>query len=555
MRNDALARSASADGMSRFSRYPGEQMVVAPHWCEALIVPPAVLFGANGIRINSDGRVWVAEHVGGSISAWDPDSGDIDLIEPAGRLCGPDDLVIGTDGTLFITEYATAEVVAIRPDGRLDVLATDLPQVNGIVMDAAGRLFVAEHRAGGRVIEVDVNGEFPPRVIVAADYGNALDCGVDGRLYLPNVNAGSIWSVDPDRGDLRHEFDAVGMIAAVKFGSDGLLYAVGIETGQITAFDLRSRESRAVCQLQPGIDNIAFSDDDIFVSNAATAQLARLRSTPTGMRIDAETRQSLVHPSGLAFCADGTLLVADRLRIVGVHPRENERSLAQAHTLWNVGQDRRYSPIDVVEASPGVLHLVTSRGDVCVFNVDTSASQVRASFAPQRSAVAIAATPGGAVVALSDGDLAYVNAEGAIVSEVATPLRSAFVVAACADGVAVAGDGGIVILHANDPAVVGLSDVGTVVGLAIDDQYVYAAELEGRRIVAFERRTGVAFTIAEGVPLGSPVERRAAVRPSPMIADGQGAVLIAMDGDGSIRRFTRSENRGQHSSEPGREGA
>ena len=75
------------------SRYAGQPASVAAGWRCTQLTPPSALFGANGMRIGPDGRLYVAQAFGSQISAIDLDSGAVSVISPqGGPIVGPDDL-------------------------------------------------------------------------------------------------------------------------------------------------------------------------------------------------------------------------------------------------------------------------------------------------------------------------------------------------------------------------------------------------------------------------------------------------------------------------------
>ena len=65
----------------------------AKGWTVKPVTPPSVLFGANGMRVGPDGRLYVAQAFGSQVSAIDVASGAVETISPiGGPIIAPDDL-------------------------------------------------------------------------------------------------------------------------------------------------------------------------------------------------------------------------------------------------------------------------------------------------------------------------------------------------------------------------------------------------------------------------------------------------------------------------------
>ena len=85
----------------------------ASGWSLRALTAPSVLFGANGMRVGPDGRLYVAQAFGSQVSAVDIATGAVATISPiGGAIVAPDDLVFDTHGTLYATEVMSARVCA-----------------------------------------------------------------------------------------------------------------------------------------------------------------------------------------------------------------------------------------------------------------------------------------------------------------------------------------------------------------------------------------------------------------------------------------------------------
>ena len=192
----------------RWQMYSAATPRVASGWMLDTVTPPSRLGGSNGMTIGPDGRLYVTQVFGSQVTAIDVERGDHEVFCPlGGGIVAPDDGIFGADGTFYATEPFAGRVTARNPDGSYRVVRADLPGANGVTMDHAGRrLFVDEFRPGGRLMELNPDGDGEPRFLMEDLNGpNAPSMGPDGRIHFPQVFANEIWVYDLDagRGQLR----------------------------------------------------------------------------------------------------------------------------------------------------------------------------------------------------------------------------------------------------------------------------------------------------------------------------------------------------------------
>ncbi len=117
------------------NRYSGQSTSVASGWKCTQLTPPSALFGANGMRLGPDGRLYVAQAFGSQISAVDIVTGAVEVISPKGSpIVGPDDLAFDSKGTLYITEVMSARVCARAPNGERRIIADNVLGANGVTI-------------------------------------------------------------------------------------------------------------------------------------------------------------------------------------------------------------------------------------------------------------------------------------------------------------------------------------------------------------------------------------------------------------------------------------
>jgi sugar lactone lactonase YvrE len=274
---------------------------------------------SNGLAMDADGNLAVANVWGGTITVIDPASGEV--LETYGRkssLGMPDDVAFGPDGSLYFTQEGPGGGVGrISPDGQVSIIAA-LPFSNPVAVTADGDLVVAQCFApeNGLYI-IDPQGESEPRLVLGGIPGcafNGFDFGPDGLLYAPNPPAGTISTVDLDTGEVAVVLDGLAFPVAVEFDSLGRMHYADQATGAVYRVDPATGSTEVLAQLAVGLDNLVFGDEDaLYVSSAVDGSITELRP-------DGSTRVvspgGMTAPAGVAVMGD-TLLVAEPQAIRG----------------------------------------------------------------------------------------------------------------------------------------------------------------------------------------------------------------------------------------------
>lgn len=291
--------------------------------------------GANGIHFGPDGRLYLASVVTPAIAAIDPETGEVlQLWGEAEGARSPDDIAFGPDGAAYWTDIVHGLVTRRSPDGTHSVVADLGAGVNPITFSDDGRLFVSQCFMDDQLYEVDPEGTGEPR-LVNGELGpgcglNGMDWGSsDGKLYGPRWFEGEVVRVDVETGEFETVAGGFGVPAAVKFDSQGQLHVLDALKGQVVRVDLDSGAQDVVANLQPGLDNLAFSRNDrLFVSSYADGSIVEVIS-PTENRT--VVGGGINMPGGLAV-HQGRLYVADFFALRGLNTRTGE----EEHTVRDV---------------------------------------------------------------------------------------------------------------------------------------------------------------------------------------------------------------------------
>lgn len=532
----------SATGSLQQSRYPGGSPTAAQGWHVERLTAASRLFGANGLRTGPDGRVYVAQVTGSQISALDLATGKLETVSAkGGDIIAPDDVAFDGNGNLFATEVMDGRVSARDASGRTRVLRDDLPCANGITVHQ-DRLFINECRDGGRLMELDRATGAERILLENLPSPNAMEVGPDGLLYYPLMTANEIWRIDPAGGEPQRVAADLGVPDAVKFDAQGNLVSTQVASGQVLRIDPRSGEKTLLAQLNPGLDNLTFVGDRLFVSNF-TGEITEIVGV-------GETRTllggGLNWPLDLAVGEDGRLYVADGTYFYTVGDDGSLQTVGMLFSPGYPGFLRGLAPV------PGNAFVVaTSGGQIARYRPADGETDYLADGFDQLYGVAVG--PGERIVFTELGT-GRVHALGSGGTEVlATDLRDPVGVVFDDDGrvlVAESGAGRVVAVGgATETVVDGLTKPQ---GVAIADGVLYIVDAGAKEVVAVNLAGGERTTIASDLPVGPPP----GVEPKPLkgmppfsgpqgpfagITVGRdGTLYVSADGEGSVLALRRT---------------
>lgn len=159
----------------------------------------------NGLKIHRDGRIFVADGQHGILS-FDPATGR--RITIVGDLAGPNDLLFADNGDLYFTDPGsshlgdpTGRVLRLRAGGSIEVLMTNLPYPNGLVLSPSqNELFVALTHSL-QVVRLDLRGAHRWRSFIQLSGGLSGPDGMaideSGNLAVVHAGFGTVWLFSP----------------------------------------------------------------------------------------------------------------------------------------------------------------------------------------------------------------------------------------------------------------------------------------------------------------------------------------------------------------------
>ena len=509
---------------------------LAEGWTLARLTPPSRLFGANGLRTGPDGRIYVAQVSGSQISAVDVATGAVETISPkGGAIVAPDDLVFDPDGNLYVTEITEGRVSVRAPDGTTRVVCGGLYGANPITFHQ-GRLFAGECRPDGRIVELDLAGGAPRIVLENVPMPNAMEVGPDGMLYIPVMGTNEIWRVGLDGGEPQKVAGDLGVPDAVKFDAQGFIVSTQVASGQVLRIDPRTGDRAVLADLSPGLDNLTFVGERLFVSNFTGAITEIVRPGVTRELLP----DGLNWPLGLAMGEDGVLVVADGPFTYALRPGGELTLAGMLFTPGCPGYTR-----GVAACGPGEVIVTTANGQVARWRPAQHESQVLAEGFDRLYGVAIA--PGGAVVFAEAGTGHVLSVRSGNVEVLATGLREPMGVAVGPDGTCYVAEsgGGRVLRLAGGHAESVLDGLLEPQGIVLCRGLLYVVDVLARELIEYNIASKARRTIASDLPVGAPPGvtprfLRAMPLSGPMgpfagIAAGEdGTLYLCADAEGSI---------------------
>jgi sugar lactone lactonase YvrE len=504
------------------------------------VTPVSRLYGANGLCTGADGRLYVAQVSGSQISAVDPETGAVEAISPmGGGIVAPDDIVFDPQGNLYATEITEGRVSVLEPNGRTRVLYGDIPVANPITYHN-GRLFAGECRPGGRIMELDLHGGAPRIMLENVQMLNAFQVGPDGMLYFPVMGTNEIWRMSLDGGAPEVVMGDLGVPDSVKFDSQGRIVSTQVHSGQVLRLNLQTGEREMLADICPGLDNVTFVGERIFVSSIS----GQINEILPGGVTRSVVPDGFNWPLGLAMGADGALFVADGPFCYHLTPGSAPTLAAMLFTPGCPGYTR-----GVASSGPGELVVTTANGQVARWRPREQTSEYLAEGYDRLYGVALTAS--GAPVFAEAGAGRVHAVAGGKTELLAEGLKEPM-------GVAVAGDGTVYVSECFGGRVVKLAGgkAETVVdglqqpqGIMLLGGKLYIVDALAKQLVEYDLASGGRKTIAGNLPVGAPPgvtpKFLGAIQPlsGPMgpfagiTAGADGTIYVSADAEGSVLAF------------------
>ncbi len=161
-----------------------------------ILVQGAPLRWPEGLSVDAEGRLVVADFLNRSILRLDPDTGEIlSRLGPDQGVDVPEMVAVGADDSIYWTAWNNNDLCRLQADGTKQCQTFDAG-VSAIGFSEDGRLFAGVNDA---LYEVDPELASPPvHVTTIGGFIAPFDFGPDGMLYIPLRDIEQIVRVDVD---------------------------------------------------------------------------------------------------------------------------------------------------------------------------------------------------------------------------------------------------------------------------------------------------------------------------------------------------------------------
>lgn len=162
----------------------------------------------NGLKIHKDGRIFIADQKNG-IMVLEPGTDEVKPHLPRvnmERLRGPNDLIFASNGDLYFTDQGlsglqdpSGRLLRQRADGSVDVVLSNIPSPNGLVLSPDERtIYLAVTRANAvwRVPLSPTGADTRVGIFIQLSGGSGPDgLAIDekGNLFVAHVGFGCVW--------------------------------------------------------------------------------------------------------------------------------------------------------------------------------------------------------------------------------------------------------------------------------------------------------------------------------------------------------------------------
>ena len=335
----------------------------------------------------------------------------------------------------------------------------------------------------------------------------------------------------------------LGVPDAVKFDAEGYIVSTQVDTGEVLRIDPRSGERTVLATIAPGLDNLTFVGNRLFVSSF-TGQITEILGGGQNPKTRAVLPSGMTWPLDLTVGNDGTLYVSDGTYFYALAPGGELQMLGMLFSPGWPGYIR-----GVTATGPGEFVVTTSNGQVARWRPASSEHEVLAGAAePLDQLYGVAVAPDGSVVAAELGTGRVVSVRNDEVATLASGLNQPVGVAFGADGtclVSESGTGRVVSVTGSgvDTVVDGLE---TPQGIAVRGGRLYIVDAGAKALVEVDLDSKARTTVARDLPVGAPL----GVEPKPLkglppfsgpqglfaglAAGPDGTLYVSADGDGSV---------------------
>ncbi len=211
-----------------------------------LVVLPNGSIG-NGIRIDRDGHLFVADYKNHNILRVNAETKEIRVYAHSGSVNQPNDLAMTNEGVIYVSDPnwsdSTGQLWRIAANRKFELLESRMGTTNGIEISFTGKLLYVNESVQKNVWVYDIDRNFDitnKRLFIKfTNFGlDGMRCDRDGNLYIARYGKGTVVKVSP-KGIVLNEIFLKGKFPTnVAFGGvDGkTMYVTMQKRGAIETF-------------------------------------------------------------------------------------------------------------------------------------------------------------------------------------------------------------------------------------------------------------------------------------------------------------------------------
>ncbi|MFK5895189.1 MAG: hypothetical protein QM504_18400 [Pseudomonadota bacterium] len=270
-----------------------------------IIATGAAVNSAVSITFDPDGKMLLLDAIGNNIFTIDPNNGQTLATTSLDGYGAAGDLAFDKNGAMYYSHPYAGEVWKKSRDG-IYTLLWRFPDhiIDGIAVNAEGRVFTASADGSKQLWELDPNGINPPQVVAEMGGLDAFGFGLDGYLYGPDFynGTGNLYKINVDTGEVFVLSTGFSAPIAAKVNKEGDLHVLDYGASVMYKVDRSTGEQIVIANVPAGSDNFDFSPDgEIFVANLTDTFVYKIDKSGTVKQI---TEPNFAVPGGIFVHTD-----------------------------------------------------------------------------------------------------------------------------------------------------------------------------------------------------------------------------------------------------------